>query len=428
MNSALQNIWRTAGDQRTIYVAVNFGVNMLFLVRGYIFMLVLSYRDLGLITLLQSIVMLLGILQFGVLNGGYRLLLSAGEAERDRIVNFVYSFIVVLSGVALLVAGVAALMLERSADGWMGILGVVGGAATLVRVWQTNQMIANGRFGLLNSINMGSALASLAVLGFSPVAPLAACMAAIVIQPVIFVVAAWFAKGADKPGRFALSLDLARRILATGFIIFLAGILLQVNIQLERWYVTAELGVGALGHLFVAIMVVTLLQLIPAALDVIFLPAAVRANTRQDGPAVARVMRTYFFLLLGYAAVTGLAIWYLAEPVLTLLAPSYVPDLRYVYLIAPGALALSVTSALALTFTVLIQYRFLLVAYAAGSLALAGVFALALFYGDELTLSQVAIARSAGLGLTAALVVAGWWILTRNRPAFRFRVKRADPN
>jgi len=428
VKSSLRLPLHLARDERTIYVAVNFGVNLLFLVRGYVFMLVLGYRDLGLITLLQSIVMLLGILQFGVLNGGYRLLLSADEAERRRIVNFVYSFIVVLSGGALVIAGIVALVVARPADGWMGILGVVGGAATLVRVWQTNQMIASGRFRLLNLINMGSALASLAALGFSPVAPLAACMAAIVVQPVIFVIAAWLANGADKPRRFTLPLDLARRILATGFIIFLAGILLQVNIQLERWYVTAELGIGALGHLFVAIMVVTLLQLIPAALDVIFLPAAVRAETREDGPALVRVMRSYLLLLLGYAAVSAVAIWLLAEPVLTLLAPTYVPDLRYVYLIAPGALALSVTSALALTFTVLIQYRFLLVAYAAGTLALTAVFALALFSGFELTLSQVTIARSAGLGLTAALVVAGWWIITRNRPAFRFRAKVLDPN
>lgn len=428
MSRAFRYISGAARDQRTIYVAVNIAVNMLFLVRGYVFMLVLDYRYLGLVTLLQSIVMLLGILQFGVLNGGYRLLLSAEEAERRRIVDFVYSFIAVLGGIALLVAGALALVLERSADGWMGILGVVGGAATLIRVWQTNQMIAGGRFGLLNSINMGSALASLAALGFATVAPLAACMAAIVIQPVVFVAATWLAKGADEPRHFSLPLDLAGRILATGFIIFLAGILLQVNIQLERWYVTAELGVGALGHLFVAIMVVTLLQLIPAALDVIFLPAAVRAETQRDHPGLVRVMRSYLLLLLGHAAAAAVSIWFLAEPVLLLLAPGYVPDLHYVYLIAPGALALSVTSAVALTFTVLIRYRYLLIAYATGTLALAAVFALAVFSGVELTLSQVTIARSASLGLTAVLTVAGWWLVTRNRPGFRFHARDREPN
>jgi O-antigen/teichoic acid export membrane protein len=419
---------RLTRDARAQYVVINLGVNLLFLLRSYVFMLVLDYRDLGLVALLQSVVLLLGILQFGVLNGGYRLLLSADEAERRAIVDFVYSFIVVLAVGGLVAACLALPYVDRPQDGVMAILGVVGGGATLVRTWQTNQMIAAGKLGLLNAVNLGSSLFSLALLGFIPQWPLLACMAAVVAQPLLFAIAGWLTKGADRPHGFNLNGGLACRILATGFVIFLAGMLLQVNVQLERWYVTAELGIAALGHLFVAIMFVTLLQLVPTALDAIFLPSAVRARQALNDEALARTVRNYLLLLLGYAAISAVAVAFLARPVLTILAPRYVPDLVYLYLITPGALMLAASSAFALTFSVLIRYRWLLVAYGCGTLALALVFGMTLAFGGRLSLAQVTVARSGALGLTALLVVAGWWLQSRGEPGLRMRGRAAAPS
>lgn len=412
-------LMRTAGDARTLYVVISMAVNLLFLARSYVFMLVLDYRGLGLVTVLLSIVMLLGILQFGVLNGGYRLLLSDPEEERGRIVGFVYTFIALL-GVAAVAVSLAVLpFVDKPEDGAMAILGAIGGTATLVRTWQTNQMIAAGRLACLNAINFTSATVSLGLLAFVQVDALFFCMASIVAQPVFFALAAWIMDPLGRPRQFGLGAPLAKRIMAAGFIIFAAGILLQVNIQLERWYVLSWLGVEPLGHLFLAIMAFTLIQLVPTSLDAIFLPSAVRAHSDGDFAALKKTMRRYLGLLLGHAMVAGAAIWILGEPILQLLAPRYVPDLAYVYIVAPGALLLSVSSAFALAFSVLLRFRPLLIAYGVGTVVLALAFAWFAAISTPLTLVEVSAVRSVGMALTALLVIAGWWTSTRDAPEFR---------
>lgn len=418
----------TASDARTFFVGISLLVNLLFLVRSYVFLLVLDYRELGLVALLQSIVLLLGILQFGILSGGYRLLISETGEGRTRVNDFVYSFMLVLGIAAIAIATALAPFFDRPEDGLMAVLGAIGGAATLVRSHQTNQMVAGGRLTTLNWINFGSAAVSLGILGFVTINPLLFSMASLVAQPILFVAATWLVATDGRPTAFRLDRVLGSRILATGFVLFAAGMLLQVNVQLERWYVTALLGVEALGHLFLATMAFTLIQLVPTALDTIFLPATVRAHAKGDGAALERTMRQYLCFLLGHAILAWMAIWLLAEPVLALLAPKYIPDLVYVYLIAPGALVLSVASAFSVTFSVLLRFRALLVAYAAGTIALAGVLGWSAFTGMPLSLSGVSTVRSAGMALTAVLIVAGWWAMARSHPDFRFGIgsRRAD--
>lgn len=411
---------RWISEPKAQFVAINLLVNLLFLVRGYVFMIALGYRDLGLVSLLQSIVMLLGIMQFGVLSGGYRLILSEDEDKRRQIVDLVYTFIALLTLAGLIVAGAAFVWLDNSSDAVIGLLGVVGGGAMLVRNWQTNQLIAAERLPLLNAINFGAALVSLLPLAFLDIAPLAACAATLVLYPLAFAIPAWFAGADQRPRGFALGLTTARGIMAAGFLVFLAGMLLQVNIQIERWYVTLELGVEALGHLFVATMFVTVLQLVPNALNAVFLPPAVAAKGAADTAALRRTLRQYAAVLLAYATAAGLAVWLLAEPVLALLAPFYIPDLTYVYLIAPGALAITVAGAFGLGFVVFMQYRAMIAAYALGTAGLAAACLIALGADMPLSLEGISIARSMALGVTAVGIVLGWALLARKQAGLRF--------
>ncbi|GAB5348745.1 lipopolysaccharide biosynthesis protein [Alteriqipengyuania sp. 357] len=417
---------RLLRDDRAQFVAINLLVNLLFLLRSYLFMLVLDYRDLGLVALLQSIVLLLGMLQFGMLNGGYRLLLSEQGEGRQRIVDLVYSFIAMLIAVCLVLAGLALVATQQPYDALIGLLGVVGGGASLLRNWQTNLMIAAGRLKLLNTINFLTAIFSLLPLLFIGSAALEACIAAIVLQPVMFTLAAWLLGNADRPDRFLFPGDLVRRALGAGFLPFLAAMLLQVNVQVERWYVTAALGVEALGHLFVAIMFVTVLQLVPTAINAVFLPTAVEAHTAGDDSRLRTIMRQYFALLGGYALLAALAVAVLARPVLTLLAPKYLPDLAYVYLISPGALLLCVSGAFTLSFVVLIRYKVMISAYSIGTGLLIAVVAHAVATQNTLSLEGVTIARSVGLGVTALGTVIAWWLLAREYPGIRFLTRERD--
>lgn len=406
---------------------VSLVVSVLVLARGYVFMLALEYEDLGRVALIQSIIVMTGFMQFGVFTGGHRLFISASERHKERINRVVYSFTVTLG---LVFAALAALAIALGLTGGFDTavaLGTLGGIATLFRNWQTLQLIATMRFKSANRINIASIVISLALLGLIPVDPLAACLAALVAQPLLFTIFAAIFEKDQRPGKFELPVRFLKRFLKVGFLVFFVGVLLQLNLHIERAYVTAALGLEALGHLYLAAMVVGLVQLLPASLNSVFIPDAVRAYTDRNGPALARTMQAYLGVLIGYAALCGLAVWLGAEPLLAVLAPKYVDDLVYVYILLPGCLLLVVSGAMALTFSVLIRYRHLVTAYGAGTLLLCLIFGGALAAGTSLTLIEVSLARTLGLTVTAALVAIGWWLLTMKHPGFRFRARDLRP-
>lgn len=415
-----------AGERQT-FVLVSLGVNLLFLVRSYATMQLLDYRGLGLAALLQSVMLLIGALHFGIINGGYRLICAADGEEAARLNDFVFSFIGGLALAALVVGGASLPFVRGGEADLVVLLGVFGGALTLSRIWVMNRMVAGGMLRLLNRVNFWSAAGSLVALGYAVVDPLPACLAAIVLQPAFFLVAALCADRRLLPRRIEVDRRLIRNVLHAGFIVFLTGIFLQVNVQIERWYVTAYLGLDALGHLYLAILFVTLFQLVPTSFDQIYLPAVVREHAADSGDGLARIMRQFFLVVAGYCALAAIGVALLARPVTALILPQYVGDLRYVYLIAPGMILFTLGAPLAIMFNVLIRYRTYFIAYGIGTLVTAGVVAWAILSGTVLSLDAVALLRSGAYALMAALLVAGFLVLSREHRRFRFRFRRNSP-
>lgn len=420
MQRRLAMLLRIATNERQMFVVVNILVNLFLLARSYLTMQVLDYRELGLAALLQSIVLLLGALQLGFLNGGFRLMCAAEEDEAQRINNLIYTFLGLLGLAALAVAGGLLLFIAGDDSDAVGLLGVIGGIATLGRTWMTNQMVAHGKLARLNRVNLLAGAASLAALAFIPLNPLGACLAAVVAQPVMFVVAAGLRDRTLLPDRPLFDFDLVRRVLATGFVVFLTGMFLQANLQVERWYVTGFLGLEALGHLYLAILFVTLFQMVPTSLDQLFLPPMVRAHERSDSAALRHAMLRFVLVTVVYCAAAVVAVAVLARPVVDLLLPRYVPDLHYVYLVLPGLVLFTLAGPFSVIFNVLIRYRYYLIAYGGGTAVTALLFAAASLRPAGIGLDGVIVIRSAVYAGMAVVLLFGYWQLSRGLPAWRF--------
>lgn len=420
MIARLHRLLAMAARERPMFVIVNVAVNLVFLARSYLTMQVLDYRQLGLAALLQSIILLIGLLQFGFINGGYRILCSASPVEAKPVNNLIYTLLGVIAIASILAALISLPFISGRDAQMVAVLGAAGGVITLTRTWMMNTMIARGALVLLNRVNLASGLASLAPLALIPVNPLLACLLAIVAQPLIFAVAAAVADRSLLPGRIEMSWLLAKNVLRVGFLIFVTGIFLQVNIQIERWYITGFLGLEALGHFYVAILFITLFQMVPNSLDQIFLPPIVRAHVSGDGESVSRGMRQFFQVSTAYCVIAALAIAVLAQPITALVLPKYLPDLQYVYLLAPGIVLFTLASPLAIPFSVLIRYGYYFTSYGVGFVVTALAFLYAASAGGVMNLADVSVVRSAVYWLMAAILVFGFVRLTRDRPHFRF--------
>ncbi|MGQ3039896.1 MAG: lipopolysaccharide biosynthesis protein [Brevundimonas sp.] len=420
MTSGRSRLLGVARSEKAAFVLVNVLVNAVFIARSYLTMHALDYRELGLAAVLQSIMLLMSVMHGGALNGGYRLLCSTEGKEAQQINNLIYTLLGGIGVAAVLVAVIAFPFLDSTDTYLVTGLGVGGGIATLVRTWMTNHMIARGALAKLNRINIWAALASIAPLAFIGVAPFPACLAAILAQPIAFVVAVTLMDRPALPTRLETSRALARTVLSVGFVVFLTGIFLQVNVQFERWYITGFLGIATLGHFYLAILFVTLFQMVPNALDQIFLPSLVRAHAAGDEVSVKRGMRLFFLIQAAYCALAAIGIVALAPLLLNLLLPAYMPDLQYVYLMAPGLIIFTLAAPLAIPFNVLIRYRYYFIGYGAGSLATVALFAIASLSGGSFDLADVALVRSAVYVLMAGVVVWGFVKITRDHPEFRF--------
>lgn len=404
------------GNERQMFVLINIAVNILLLGRSYVTMQVLDYRSLGLAALLQSIVLLVSTLQFGFLNGGFRLICTADASEADRINNLIYTVFGIIGVAALIGTALVLGLIDGQGTLLVGLLGVVGGVFTLVRTWMTNRLVAIARLRALNSVNFWSAAASLGALGFVPMSPLVACLVAIVIQPAAFVIAVAMRERDQLPHRIYWSTSLALSVLNAGFVVFLTGIFLQLNLQFERWYVTGALGLAALGHLYLAFLFITLFQLVPTSFDQLFMPQIIQSHATEAGPR--QPIRRYLMAISGYCALAVAAVALLAQPVTAWLLPGYVQDLPYLYVIVPGLVLFTLSGPFALMFNVVIRYRYYFVAYGAGSVATGGILFGALFMGTPLSLVGVMWLRSGVYMLMALLLTIGYFRLLRHYPEF----------
>jgi hypothetical protein len=118
--------------------------------------------------------------------------------------------------------------------------------------------------------------------------------------------------------------------------------------------------------------------------------------------------------------IAGIALAFLAEPLVRLFLPKYVPDLHYVYLIVPGLALYTICSAVAVIFNVLIRYTTYNIGFGVGTLITVAAFSLTPIWGVVLSLDDVTLTKSVAYGMTGLIFLWGFWIVSREHRLFRF--------
>jgi O-antigen/teichoic acid export membrane protein len=413
-------------NSRSAFVAVGLAVNLLVLLRGVLFLGVLGNAHLGVVALVQGVILLAGMLHFGLLNGGYRLLCHVRARARQRIVDLAYACFLALGAAMLLGALAAAAWVETPGHRAVALLAGIGGIATLVKTWMFNEMIAQSRLGPANRLNAISILASLGLLLFLPVSPVLFAVGSIVAQPLVFALLAPLSGSVLLPRSLRLSRRLALVIARAGFPLFLTGLAVQFNTFADRTYVAGELGLEALGRLYLALLFVNLFQMVPNLVQQAYLPAIVRAFSEREAALVTHETRMLFAWLAAYCLTVVLALWLLAEPLTGLLLPGRTQDLRFVYLLAPGLILFTLSGPFAIVFNVTIRYGWMIAAYGLGTAVTVATLGGAWALGEPLALDAVAALRSVSYTLTALALVVGWAVHARRLPEFRWLGGRRD--
>lgn len=388
------------------YIIVNICLSAFSFLRSFVFMRTLDLTELGVISLIQTIFMFIGLLQCGLLNGGYRII-SLGKAEEiEKTNNTIFSYISILTPIGIIFC------LLSSKFGWIKdlslvllLISVLFGLFTLINNWFHNVLIGEQKLADLNRINIISYAASLIALPLAFVMGFGGAVIVIAIQPLVFVGLCLLKYPELRPSGFFFDKSYIKYILSFGFIPFLGGIFSMIYIQVERWSITGQLGVDALGAFYLVFLYVSLYQLVPTSLNSIFFPKGVKSYANNDFSFFKRILKYYYLCLIGYGVAISIVTILLLKPVVALVFPNHLPGVVFVYLVLPGLIFSSLREPLGLILNSAVILKPML--YVNASELLFDIVGFVIMItGVFFTLSNVAILRtmSGALSLTGYII------------------------
>lgn len=391
----LTGILAKLGNASYRYVAITTLVSLLSFARNLLFMKTLGLPELGQIAMMQTLVMLVGFAQLGLINGAYIQYSARDEAINRNIVD------VISSGVLLLIPiGIAVYILLATLTNLQHIMsmptlafGLAAGLATIASTWLNNSLVADGLLGTSNRVNISAVLLSLMLALLSYSEGLVFALISILVQPIAIVVTVLFLRPELRPRRLHIDRATITLILRLGATPFLGGLAVLAMHQVERWTIAAELGPTALGQFYIVIMFTTFFTLIPAALLNVHFPQAKRAHANGEFDRLKQITRRHVRDLVIYFVVATVTLLAIAPQVVGYLLPGKADSTHLLYYALPGLILFSIRDSASLVLFATNKMKPLLTT-GATTLALFASALLVLSISGALNLATVLVARA----------------------------------
>ena len=355
--------------QKLLYVFINILMAGLGFARSYVTMKYLGFYQVGLVAMLMSVIEFVSMLQMGLLNGGFRMYFVNTRSVNKRINSMLFSYLAIL-----LLVSLSVLAIYVGIKGGINIqlemigLGVVVGIFTLAKTWCTNLMIAAQKLGLLNRLNVWSSVLSFCFIFFVPVYGLIGAILLVISQPVIFITSALWLNSELRPAGFFYKKSLLRKLMFFGFIPFLAGILVKVDDQVERWGIINILGLENFGKYNLVLIYCSVFMLVPASINPIFFPRAILQYKENNTVALKKTLTFYIITLFSYTLFVIAATVLLMPYLVNLFLPKYNIGVQYVWYILPYVVAQMLIMPLDFIYTLTAKFRVMFVSYTASVL------------------------------------------------------------
>lgn len=334
----LSGVLARLGNASYRYVAITTMVSLLSFARNLLFMKTLGLPELGQIAMMQTLIMLVGFAQLGLINGAYIQYAARDEAINGNMVNLLSTCLLIL----LPLCTVLFVVLMTSTDTPKLVLpatlafGFAAGIATLASNWLNNTLVADGLLLTSNRVNIGAVALSLGLALLSyPYGINVACLS-ILAQPVTVALTILVLRPQLRPTRITLDRETLTLVLRLGFMPFLSGLAVLAMHQVERWTIAAELGATALGEFYLVIMFTTFFTLIPVALMNVHFPQAKRAHTSGQSNQLMEISKRHSRDLLIYFLVVSLALFAFAPTLVNWLVPDAASSTHLLYYALPA--------------------------------------------------------------------------------------------
>jgi O-antigen/teichoic acid export membrane protein len=344
------------------FIIVNIIVSSLGFIRSFVFMRVLDFHELGILTIIQTMIMLISMFQFGLINGGYRIFSLDKKEDNERINNLIFSYLLIL----MILFGVILFILSyfNLSINYIFLVSAFGiGLISLLCNWLSNTLIAKQLIKELNGLNLFTAVISFAALPLAFYYKINGAILVLVIQPLLFVTLSLYRRIDLRPTCFIFNWTTIKWILKYGFIPFLTGIMGLINIQIERWSIVNWLSTEDLGRFYLVFLFSTLFILIPNSINSLLFPNSMKLYASRNFSLLIKSISNYYKLLLVYIFITVVLTVFLMPTIITYLLPKHSQSISYVFYILPGLCLLILVDPISLIFNAAFKLRPIFWAY-----------------------------------------------------------------
>lgn len=318
------------------FIAINIIVAFLGFLRSFVFMKALDFEQLGLITILQTAAMLVGFLQIGLINGGYRVIAVQDNGRIvKRTINTVFSYMLLLTAL-LLVLTLLSYQFEFIDKIGYTLLVIFLSISTMLSVWLTNYLIARRNYHYLNKINLFSSIFGFASVFMVFYYGVFGAILSLAIQPLLFICLVLLNNKESRPTKFEFKFRIIRYILRFGFIPFLSGLFFLLYIQVERWGISMFISTEALGHAYLYFMIVALWVLVPTSIMNLLFPRAAKSFSENDLVSMNKIVSTHFYVIMLYCLLGSIGIYFFLAPMVKLAFETHLLYVDLVIISLPG--------------------------------------------------------------------------------------------
>jgi len=150
---------------------------------------------------------------------------------------------------------------------------------------------------------------------------------------------------------------------------YILNVLGTAYILLERWMISADLGIKSLGSYYLVFAYTTFFQIIPGALNNLEFPAAMRYyNKNAAGIQIAKGLNLYFIKLLVYSVLSGFFTYFAAEAIVLNYIPQYIGAIPLIKIVYWGLASVTLVQPLMVVFQVKLEYNKLIGVYFSSSI------------------------------------------------------------
>jgi len=377
-------------------------------------------RDLGAILLFQATIAILGLFQFGLLNGGLRVFSSDENHKLYTTVNNTnVTYILLISTFVIFVLLISNIFIEIDLP--VISLSVAIGGVTLLKAWFSNILVARRQLKLINRFNFYSAVISALLALLVLKIGIIGAFISIGSMPLIFVFLFLWNTHTIRPNRISIKYKVVKLLLNYGFIPYLTGIALLINNQIDRYYIANYITLEALGKYYLATAFMTIFNMLPHNLNTLFLPIGVNFYSKNDIASVIKTTKKYSMILLAYVSLTIFLLLVLGEFITALIFPEKIEQLKYLYIMLPGFIAIVLSAPLSYFIYIGFFYKgilysniFSLVSYI--------ILLFAILITNNISIENVAYAKSAQSILCFIFLLAVSVYSYKNISEFKYRL------